>query len=149
MEAAKDISQEVFSQLWLYLQSGQAPVIGNPQAYLYIAVRNHVFKHMERERRFVPISDVFGMLQRQDDATDAGLLFDELLMAYHRFIEQLPPQQRVIFRLRYDEGMTSNEIADQLQLSEKTVRNQLGRALGKMKTKVVFWLLLLPASGIF
>ncbi len=147
VEASKDISQEVFSQLWLRLQSEPAPVVEDLRAYLYVAVRNHVFKWMEKERRFVPVSDVLVMLERQGDATDAGLLFEELLVAYRQVIERLPHQQRLIFRLRYDEGMSSSEIADHLSLSEKTVRNQLGRAVSKMKARIVCWLVFLIAIG--
>lgn len=145
VEASKDISQEVFSQLWLRLQSEPAPVVDDLRAYLYVAVRNHVFKWMERERRFVPVSDVLVMLERQGDATDAGLLFEELLIAYRQVIERLPHQQRLIFQLRYDEGMSSSQIADHLRLSEKTVRNQLGRAVSKMKARIVCWLIFLVA----
>jgi RNA polymerase sigma factor (sigma-70 family) len=145
VEASKDISQEVFSQLWLRLQSEPAPVVDDLRAYLYVAVRNHVFKWMERERRFVPVSDVLVMLERQGDATDAGLLFEELLIAYRQVIERLPHQQRLIFQLRYDEGMSSSQIADHLRLSEKTVRNQLGRAVSKMKARIVCWLIFLAA----
>ncbi len=143
VEASKDISQEVFSQLWLRLQSGQAPVVEDLRAYLYVAVRNHVFKWMEKERRFVPVSDVLVMLERHGDATDAGLLFEELLTAYRQVMERLPHQQRLIFQLRYDEGMSSSQIADHLRLSEKTVRNQLGRAVSKMKARIVCWLIFL------
>lgn len=142
-EASRDISQEVFSQIWLRLQSEPAPVIDDLRAYLYVAVRNHVFKWMEKERRFVPVSDVLVMLERQGDAADAGLLFEELLAAYRQVIERLPEQQRLIFRLRYEEGMSSSEIADQLNLSEKTVRNQLGRAASKMKARIVCWVMFL------
>ncbi len=145
VEASKDISQEVFSQLWLRLQSGQAPVVEDLRSYLYVAVRNHVFKWMEKERRFVPVSDVLFMLEREGDTTDAGLLFEELLAAYSKVMERLPHQQRRIFQLRYDEGMSSSEIAEHLGLSEKTVRNQLGRAVGKMKTGIVCWLVFLLA----
>lgn len=147
-EAAKDISQEVFSQLWLQLQSEDAPVIENLRAYLYVVVRNHVFRWMEKERKFVPVSDVLDLLDQHGDAADAGILFDELLDSYRQLIESLSPQQRLIFQLRYDEGLTSREIAGQLQVSEKTVRNQLGRALGKVKTRIVFWLAFLLAAGI-
>lgn len=147
IEASKDISQEVFSQLWLRLQSEPAPIVNDLSAYLYVAVRNHVFKWMERERRFVPVSDVLVMLEQQSDAADAGLLFEELLIAYRQVVEQMPHQQRLIFRLRYEEGMSSSEIAGHLSLSEKTVRNQLGRAVSKMKARIVCWLVFLIAIG--
>ena len=99
-EVAKDISQEVFSQLWLQLQSDNAPAIENLRAYLYVVVRNHVFKWMEKERKFVPLSEVLEILDGQSDAADAGILFEELLDSYRQLIESLSPQQQLVFQLR-------------------------------------------------
>jgi RNA polymerase sigma factor (sigma-70 family) len=147
-EAARDISQEVFSQLWVYLQSETTPLIENVPGYIYVTVRNHVFKWMEKEKRFVPMPESLKNSEGHTIRADADLLFDELLDSYQELVRELPEQQRLIYQLRFDEGMTSNEIADHLQLSEKTVRNQIGRALGKVKTKLAFLLILLLPAGL-
>jgi len=142
-EASKDISQEVFSQLWIQLQSGKNQEIDNVKGYLYVAVRNHVFKWMDKEQKLVSIADVLHMLENAYESADAQLLYEELLLTYNNFINELPAQQQLIFKLKYNDGFDSAEIAKQLNITDKTVRNQLGRALGKMRTKIGFWLIIL------
>src|SRR5690606_3053502 len=99
--------------------------------------RNHVFKWMEKEKRFVSISDVLDRLERKCESADAAILYEELLASYREVVEKMSPQQRLVFQMRYDEGLASQEIAGLLQVSEKTVRNQLGRAIGKVKSRII------------
>jgi|SRR5690606_26167618 len=146
VEVAKDISQEIFSQIWIQFQSGHPPAISNLRGYLYVIVRNHVFKWLEKEKKFVSISEVFELLSQHSDAADTEIIYSELLKTYRQWVESLPPQQRVVFQMRYDEGMSNEEIAGILQITEKTVRNQLGRALGKMKAKIIMLLLFIAAA---
>ncbi len=136
-DAAKDICQDVFTQLWIQLTSETASGIENLPAYLYVAVRNNVFKWMEKEGRYVPVSDLLLQLDRKNDRADAQFLFNELWDAYQQVLETLPKQQRLFFRMRYQEELSSTEIAAQLSLSDKTVRNQLGRALSKIKAALL------------
>lgn len=142
-EAAQDITQEVFSQFWQQHQANRVREIENMRAYLFVAVRNQVLKWIERERKYIPISDSLSQLQTHAGGPDSAMLFNELYTAYHKVVELLSPQQRLIFKLRYDEGLSSHEIADELQISDKTVRNQLGRALGKVKAVFFCWYLLM------
>jgi len=147
VEVAKDISQEIFSQIWIQFQSGMPPEIENLRGYLYVVVRNHVFKWLEKERKFISISDVFEQFSQHADTPDSQIIFEELLSDFRQLLDSLPPQQRIVFQLRYDEGKSNEEIAALLQITEKTVRNQLGRAVGKMKTRIVMLLLLMMAAG--
>lgn len=143
VEAAKDITQEVFSQFWVRIISGNFTVISNVKGYLYIAVRNLVFKWIDSEQKLVSLEEVTNMLEVLNEGTDVQLLYDELLTSYLEFIESLPEKQQMIFKLKFDEGYSSKEIANLLGVNEKTVRNQLGRALSKMKTKFVILLILI------
>jgi len=137
-DQAKDIAQDVFIQFWTQQTSrSSAPVIDNLSAYLYVAVRNNVLKWMESEKKFVPIPDLLVQLESRRDDADALIRYNELRLAFETVVEQLPQQQQVIFRMRYDYDLSSDEIADKLNVSPKTVRNQLGRALSKLKTALL------------
>jgi len=137
-DQAKDIAQDVFIQFWTQQTSrSSAPVIDNLSAYLYVAVRNNVLKWMESEKKFVPIPDLLVQLESRRDDADALIRYNELRLAFETVVEQLPQQQQVIFRMRYDYDLSSDEIADKLNVSPKTVRNQLGRALSKFKTTLL------------
>jgi RNA polymerase sigma-70 factor (ECF subfamily) len=129
-ERAQDIAQDVFVQLWT---RGSKSPIENLPAYLLVAARNGVFKYMEKESRYAELPDAAHEIESPLGRADANVLHDEFLKAFNDLIETLPPQQRIIFNLRFNEGLSSQEIADQLQISPKTVRNQMGKALATLR----------------
>ncbi|HEY0177867.1 MAG TPA: RNA polymerase sigma-70 factor [Pedobacter sp.] len=134
-EAAQDIAQDVFVQLWI---RGTKSPIENLPAYLFVAARNSVFKHLEKEGKYTALPDVARQLENPLDRADADMLYEEFLVAFNEMINTLPSQQRIIFKMRFEEDLSSQQIADQLQISPKTVRNQLGKALATLRTSLVF-----------
>ncbi len=129
-ERAQDIAQDVFVQLWV---RGSKSPIENLPAYLLVAARNGVFKFMEKESRYEALPDTAQEIESQLGRADANVLHDEFLKAFNELIDTLPDRQRLIFNLRFNEGLTSQQIADQLQISPKTVRNQMGKALATLR----------------
>lgn len=133
---AEDIAQDIFVQLWT---RSSETVIDNLPSYLAVAARNGVFKRMGKEGKYTELPDNLHELQNPLDTTDSKLLHKEFLNAFAELIEALPEQQRIIFNYRFNEGLSSNEIADKLNISPKTVRNHIGRALATLK-KDLIWL---------
>ncbi|MFD2874158.1 RNA polymerase sigma factor [Mucilaginibacter ximonensis] len=127
-EAAQDVAQEVFFQLWKKGTSENL-IIGNLGGYLFVSVRNGVLRHFEKASRYESLSDVVSEMEQLHAGADGNLLYQEFLNSFSALINSLPPQQQIIFRLRFDDGLSTQEIAEQLDLSVKTVRNHLGRAL--------------------
>ncbi|MCB0566289.1 MAG: RNA polymerase sigma-70 factor [Phaeodactylibacter sp.] len=52
----------------------------------------------------------------------------EALLAIHEIVENLPQKRKEIFKLRYYEGLNNQFIAQKLNISVNTVREQLARA---------------------
>ena len=130
-DQAKDIAQEVFTSMWT---RGTETPIENLPAWLYTVTKNHVYKVIQKQERFVPIPDLLSELESYNDRADAAIVEEELLRAYEALIASLPDQQRIIFKMRYQDELSPNEIASKLNLSPKTIRNHLGRALIKLRT---------------
>jgi RNA polymerase sigma-70 factor (ECF subfamily) len=129
-ERAQDIAQDVFVQLWT---RGSKSPIDNLPAYLLVAARNGVFKYMEKEARYTAMPAGAEDYESTLGRADANMLHDEFLKAFNDLVATLPTQQQLIFNLRFNEGFTSQQIADHLQISPKTVRNQMGRALNTLR----------------
>ena len=111
--------------------------IANIPAYLHTSVRNRVLNFLEKERYYVPIEQLlYDNEHRTGDAADLAVLQHELLNAYHALVDSLPVQRKKIFSMYYDEGLSTGEIARQLNLSRKTVQNQLGRAVSMLRTNL-------------
>lgn len=143
-DRAKDIAQEVFTSMWT--RSTETPIENLP-AWLYTVTKNHVYKVIQKQERFVAIPDLLSELESYNDRADAAIIEKELLRAYEILIASLPDQQRIIFRMRYQDELSPDEIALKLELSPKTIRNHLGRAILKLKTTFMLFQLLVILAG--
>lgn len=134
-EKAQDITQEIFVGLWLNRTKLH---IDNLSAYLYMAARNRVLRIFEREKRFVPFENLISISGDviNNEHTDFLTIKNEFLKAYNGLLNTLPSQRKRIFNYYFDEGLSTEEIADRLSLSRKTVQNQLGRAVSFLKTNL-------------
>jgi len=129
-DRAKDVAQDVFVQMWI---RGSKTPIDNLPAYLHVAARNGVFKQIEKEAKYSALPDTAHEIESPLDRADAQMLHEEFLVAFTDLVKTLPAQQQIIFNLRFNEGLSSQEIADQLQITPKTVRNQIGKALNTLR----------------
>lgn len=129
-KCAEDITQDIFMNLWLRRDLVE---IDNLPAYLATAARYGVYRAMEQQQVFVPVEDLVDVLRSSTDNADAPLLIKEFFLAFEEAVGGMPPARQQIFRMRYIEGLTPEEIAERLNISPKTVRNQLGRALSAFK----------------
>ena len=142
-EKSRDITQDVFVQLLTRQQN--APVENIP-AYLLISTRNAVFKYLEKSGRISFSRDVDLDVADDKNEADAGIRDREFLNTFNSLVDKLPAQQKVIFKLRYEEEFSSAQIAEQLDISPKTVRNQLGKTLATLRSALLSLLLIVLPS---
>lgn len=139
MEQAKDITQEVFVNLW---ERRNDVHIENVPGYFFISVRNNVFKLQRKEQLFTPVNDILEEVYASPNQADALLLEHEFFKSLGSLIDTLPPAQQQIFRMRYQEDLSTKEISERLQISVKTVQNQLGRALAQLRTLMALMIIM-------
>jgi len=132
-DQAKDIVQEVFTHIWLKKESLH---INNLPAYLNIAIRNKVFKLVEKEKFIHPFFDVLEDMPATNLQADDNLLWKEFLISYEALLNTLPPKRQIIFRLHFQNDLPTKDIAAQLGITRKTVQNQLGKAIEKLKVSL-------------
>lgn len=125
---AKDITQDIFLQLW---QRRHQLTITHLPAYLYRAVRNNVLKWMEKTQRITPVPEL--LEQTANEGADAALLRKEFMIKYENLINTLTASQQQIFRMRYQQELSTAEIAEKLNISRKTVQNQLGKSMNNLR----------------
>lgn len=128
---AEDVVQDVFITLW---EKRQSLGISNLKAYLQTAVRNRIFNLVAREKvkdaYFVHLEQLMGF----GNGADAPLEYRELWEKYERLLESLPTGQQQAFRLRFEDDLPTRHIAEKLNISQKTVQNQLLKAVNRLKT---------------
>lgn len=129
-DLSKDIVQEVFVDFW---NKRHARDILNIQAYLMQAVKFKVLDEFRKSRyEFVELDNFIEQIRDSNDA-DSQLISKEFFTALKAWTETLPAKRREIFRLKYEEGLSNKEIAERLDVSVKTVQNQLLNSSAELK----------------
>lgn len=128
-ETAQDAVQEVFISLWKRREAVQVEVL---QSYLYQAVRFQVFKAIRAAKTD---QDFFNRLAgiSKDILIEDPVLFKELETIYQQLIQSLPADEQEIFLLHRDGGLTYKQIAEQKNISIKTVEKKMSHALKEIR----------------
>lgn len=126
---AEDVLQDVFLGVW----SGRARLDPHRsiRAYLYRACRNRAANHFRGRAKFadIPLADPVSELPLQDEQMDHVLLQSRLAEA----VSLLPERRRAVFELCFVHGLAYKEAAHALDISPKTVENQMGYALKSIR----------------
>jgi len=127
-EEAEECVQDVLYKLWkLRHEFSLAKVeLSN---YLSRAIRNQAFNVLEQRHRariksenYTPVEDI-NLL-----SPERQLIIRELQEQIDNSINALPPQCQLVFKLSRQEGLSNKEIAEQLNLSENTIKSHLKKA---------------------
>jgi len=127
---SKDIIQEIFIDLWNKRESRE---IINVRSYLFQAVKFKVLDEFRKARHdFVEI-DLFVEKIKESETADSQIIRREFFSAIKDWIDSLPHKRKEIFRLKYIEGISNKEIAVKLNISQKTVQNQVLNSSSELK----------------
>ena len=134
-EQAKDIVQEALVKLWQRFDG-----FDNEKAvrwFAYQVTKNACFDYLKALKSLYKKEEGFYYIS---DKTEQEILFlmieTETLQELTNGINLLPKAERKIFRLIYFQNMNTAQVAAQLGLSVKTVRNQRGKAINHLKLKL-------------
>jgi len=140
-EISMDVVQEIFVWLW---ENRNLWNITHPKSYLRTAVKYKIANVIRNKKlrtaafeRWQEMNDKFQV------SVSSEMEVQELQRVIFDFTGQLPPRCQEIFRLSRYEHLTNREIAKKLDISEKTVENQITIALRRLRRhlgRLAFWL---------
>lgn len=133
-DEAKDIVQEVFIS---FLNKGAETEINVAiSSYLYSAVRYKVFDFISRKKvRQNHLDSLEDYVSVGDFSTDRALIEKEINAEMEKEIQNLPQKMKEVFELSRKAELSHREIADTLNISDKTVKKQISNALKLLKPK--------------
>lgn len=119
---AEDILQDTFLKLWT--SRNQLPAIENLGNYIFIIARNKTVDHLRKVARQQQLVDqVWANISEVADALDLQLDARESQQLITNALAQLSEQKQTIFRLSRVEGLSHDDIAEQMGLSKSRVKN--------------------------
>lgn len=132
IEDARDMTAQLFILLWEKREKMDS--YKNLRGFLFLNARNKCYNHLRNQKARSAIdkqiSDFTGTEQ-------TSILFAEieaeLITRIREEVDKLPDYYRKILQLSYYQGYSNQEIADMLEISEKTVRNAKSIALKTVK----------------
>lgn len=128
---AEEIAQEIFMYLWE--KRKEIELKSALKSYLLTSVRykaiNYIKLELPKLQATTDLEGISGIAQPEMATNETDLLKARV----QRAIDQLPDKCRNIFVLSRYGGLTYKEIAEELDLSVKTVENQMSIALKKLR----------------
>lgn len=133
-QMASDIAQDVFLSVWK--NRHRMGDVQNFQGYLHNIVKFIVHKRLRRAK----VEDAYTQylssaikVRSSNAEPEEYLSLKQLQSNLQQGIAMLPPQQQRAFRLSREEGLTHVQISELMEVSTKTVKDYIVRALASLR----------------
>lgn len=123
----EDLAQDVFFEFWKKRSS--LSIQTSPKAYLKRAAVNKTLNYIRDQKMRFTDEEELPITPSKEENSQQQLEIAELKNRINQTIDLLPERCRLIFVLSRFEDMSYQEIADRLDISIKTVENQISKAL--------------------
>jgi RNA polymerase sigma-70 factor (family 1) len=131
-EEARDTTQDIFINLWTCRQ--QLADIRDFKTYLFVFSRNQVVSaYRKKNIRIKGESYLIDGIEQMEHSPEEHRMAIELTFHIDKAVRQLPETMRNCYHLSKNEDKKNGEIADMLNISEKTVRNNVSEALKRLR----------------
>lgn len=133
-EVAEELTQDIFIYLWENREN--LNINSAVKAYLFTMARNRAFNYLKSRvaKMSVVADEVPETYAANSQTPEEEMSNQELEKLVAEGIEQLPEKCRIVFNLSRQEGLSYAQIAEELQISTKTVEAHMGTALKKLRT---------------
>ncbi|MGO4773017.1 RNA polymerase sigma factor [Flavobacterium sp. W22_SRS_FK3] len=151
-EKVQDCVQDVFADIWLYRETLKTPDV--VKAYLLSSVRKRIARLYERDHIFRKISTTDCIEFLFDFSVEHELIDDEAtaerVLHLNNLINNLPARQKEALFLRYNQGLSVDQIAEMLEVNYQSASNLIHRGLLTLRKewKVGFSIIYLVSSTV-
>lgn len=135
METARGIVQDCFIYIWEKREKMDENK--NLKSYLTTMIYNRSLNYLRDNKKFDKnILGFEALLDEKSEAADTSILTKELTTQIHSSIAELPEKCKEVFLLSREENLKYKEIAEHLNISVKTVENQMSKALKHLRERL-------------
>lgn len=134
-EEAKDVVQEMFAAIWAKRETLVIPT--SVDAYLYSSIRNRILNFIAHQKVIAKYAgSLVDYLENGISVTDEKIREKELIKILENEVALLPSKMREVFELSRNQDLSHKQIAEQLNISDKTVKKQVSNAIKILRLKI-------------
>jgi RNA polymerase sigma-70 factor (family 1) len=129
---AEEIVQEVFLKVWA--RRIAFPEIKSLEAFLYTTARNLTIDYWRKRKVEISVAYKFAVQQNLTDLTiEHAVLDSEYEQLLQQAIDKLTPRQKTAYELSRIEGLSHQDIATRLNISDSRVNNLITKAVSTIR----------------
>ena len=131
-DMAADTVQHVFIKLWETTKALNIDI--NVKNYLYTMTKNHILNQIRDNKETVSLNYINAQQEIKDKSDIVQLMEEQQTIdVLHKGINSLPPQKRRVCQLKLEEGITNQNIADEMGISIHTVKTHYRESLKMLR----------------
>lgn len=132
-DLVEEVTQEVFIKVWENRMNINEE--NSVENYIFTIAKNRIYDHLQKERRKLEIYKK-AEIQITTNTLEENVIYNDLQDNINKIINNLPESQRKIFTMSRQDYLSNKQIAAQLNISERTVENQIYKVLKKLKKEL-------------
>ena len=140
--SSREISEEIVSDVFIKIWQNRKHVdeIRNIRVYLYVSAKNNMLRYLQSQQKLFPIGldELEVELQTNMQDPEELMITSEMMMKMERAVDSLPPRCKMVYKLVREDRLKYKEIAQILDISIKTIDNQLAIAIRKIAESIQF-----------
>jgi RNA polymerase sigma-70 factor (ECF subfamily) len=145
-QESRDLVQDVFVKFWNDRE--KADICFSIRSYLFASVKNRCLDLLRKKDVLVKTEELTSNRDVGDESFETYVL-TELEALFNKSLDKLPERCREVFEMSRLHGLKNREIAAKLDISEKTVENQITKALHILRIELKDYLPLLILFDLF
>jgi RNA polymerase sigma-70 factor, ECF subfamily len=131
VEESEEIVQEVFLKIWNNRE--ELSLLKSFEAYLFTIAKNGILNTIRKSKSEQAYLNYAKLHPGKNILLDEELDFKELEIAYKQSIDKLSPKRKEIYILSREQSLSNAEIAEKMNISVKTVENQMTSAISEIR----------------
>ncbi|MGC4036474.1 MAG: RNA polymerase sigma-70 factor [Chitinophagaceae bacterium] len=137
-EIAEEVVSDVFMEIWR--RRADLMEIEDIRVYMYICVRNASLRKLQQSKKdtVVSIDDFVYEFTSSYTGPEDAMLTSELHQKIQSVVNDLPPRCKLVYKLAKEDRLKYKDISAILNISVKTVDNQLATALKRIASAINF-----------
>lgn len=148
LDEARDVIQDLFVYLWEKRQ--ELEIKQSVKGYLFLGLNRRILNHYRKNNYRVSYANQLKAMEEQYFfGPDSYVEAKEVQHMVTDTLETMPNKVREIYLLSREEHLSNLEIAERLNISEQTVKNQLSTAMAILRKSMKRIALLIPLSFLY